>query len=82
MASSVLAQLELEVAHRDESLPWGGRSPRGLTKARKGLFLRQEPPKSVSEFADPDQIEMFAQRQIRPLYEGPAPLLPLPWERS
>jgi len=34
-------QLELDLFPGE---PWGGRSPRGLTKVGKGLFLRPEPP--------------------------------------
>jgi len=29
---------------RLQELPWGGRSPRDLTRARKGLYSRPEPP--------------------------------------
>jgi len=67
--------LFLEVA----VLPWGGRSPRDLTKARISLFLRREPQKDERFFVDPDQIDMFRRRQKKsPQYGGSPTLLPLP----
>ncbi len=56
-------------------VPWGGRSPRGLTRAALSLFSRQEPPKSVSEFVDPEQGDLFKKAVSRT--RGAAPLLPL-----
>ncbi len=56
--------------------PWDGQSPRYLTRGRKALFLRQEPQKSVSEFVDPDQYDIWPTSPERPpvIYRG-APLL-------
>ncbi len=48
----VAKQFELDL-FPDE--PWGGHSPRALTRARSGLFLRQEPPRHEVE-TDPLQL--------------------------
>ncbi len=62
--------------------PWGGHSPRGLTRARSGLFLRQEPPGHEVE-ADPAQLVLWP-GSVRPSCEkkpqqaaGASSLLPL-----
>ncbi len=39
--------------------PWSGRSPRGLTRGRKGLFLRPEPPGHEVD-PDPMQLSLWA----------------------
>ena len=51
--------------------PWEGVSPRALTAGVYVLFLRREPQKSVSEFADPAQIDFWRQKERG----GAAPLL-------
>jgi len=57
-------------------VPWGGASPRSLTKARKALFLRREPQKDARQREHPDQIDMFRRRQRKaPLVLRGAPLL-------
>jgi len=61
----------------DSSLPWEGRSPRALTRVGLGLFLRHKPPKSVGDFVDPAQCDIFMTRQKKApefVYSG-APLL-------
>jgi len=59
--------------------PWEGRSPRGLTRASKALFLRREPQKDDRFFVDPDQYDLFrAAIPGRPQYGGAPSLLPLP----
>jgi len=40
-------------------IPWDGRPPRDLTRARKALFLRRKAQKSVSEFEDSEQYDLF-----------------------
>ncbi len=49
------AQLELNLFPGE---PWGGRSPRALTKGSNALFLRPEPPSHEVGYADPDQLEL------------------------
>ena len=39
-------------------VPWGGRSPRGLTRVGSGLFLRPEPP-SHAVYVDAAQLELW-----------------------
>jgi len=43
-------QLELDLDDRPS--PWGGRSPRGLTKGAKVLFSRREPSKVIEDSSD------------------------------
>jgi len=71
------SQLDLWQRGLDD-LPWGGRSPRALTKGRLALFLRREPLKDERFFVDPDQLELFPAAKKRRV-SLPAPsLLPLP----
>ncbi len=71
--------LDLGDAALGLSLPWGGRSPRGLTRvALEGIFKAQA-AKSVSEF-DCVQLEMFkrlAPKTTRRPYRGSPLLIPL-----
>jgi len=68
-------QLELELDDVRLNLPWGGRSPRGLTRAATSVILKARAAESMSEFVDPAQSEIFVARsKRRPQYEG-APLL-------
>ena len=61
--------------------PWCGRSPRALTRVALGLILKPRAEKSVSDFVDPEQYDLWPSGQKDgPLYEGAVPLLPLPWE--
>jgi len=58
-------------------IPWRAGGPRAyaLTKFPKVLFLRREPQKDVSEFADPDQYDFWLRMRKAPwTYQG-APLL-------
>ena len=57
------------------ALPWGGVSPRTLTRIHKVLFLRRKPEKSVSEFVDPNQLEFWPADEKAPPFYGGAPLL-------
>ena len=67
-------------------LPWGGRSPRSLTRVRQGLtsvdlslFSRREPQKDDRFLVDPDQYDLFrAAIPGRRRYGGAPMLLPLP----
>ncbi len=83
---SDLLQLDLwdgtEVMGYDvRSLPWSGRSPRGLTRVALGLILKPRGEKSVSDFVDPDQCVLrLTGRRVPREYRG-APLL-LPLKRS
>jgi len=74
-------QLELDLFPQE---PWGGRSPRGLTKGRSRLFLRPEPQgHEVMIERDPLQVEIWpidlpTLREKPPQRFGGAPsLLPL-----
>ncbi len=60
-------------------LPWGGRSPRDLTRARKALFSSQGAQKSVSELVATDQLELFpeATKGAPAEYAGAPLLLPV-----
>jgi len=68
-------QLEFVLDDVRLNLPWNGRSPRGLTKAAQALFLSQAAQKSVSEFVDPEQGDLW--KKAAPEYSGAATLLPL-----
>jgi len=70
-------QLELwpAMSLEERRRPWGGRSPRGLTRGHKSLFLRREPQNDDGFFVDPGQYDLFLEAiQGRPRYGG-APLL-------
>ena len=54
-SSSVGDQLELALF---TGVPWNGIDPRFLTRGRKVLFLRPEPP-CHEVFFDPEQIMMW-----------------------
>jgi len=60
--------------------PWGGRSPRDLTRGANLVIFETRGGKSVSGDAlDESQLELPMKEKVRgPLYEGAAPLLPLP----
>ena len=59
-------QLELELGDVVLRIPWCGQSPRELTRVRIELFSRRKAQKSVSEFVDPAQIEIWPEH-----VEGP-----------
>ncbi len=71
MNSSQLDLWPLEVAR----LPWGGRSPRALTKVQMLLFSRREPQKDDRFFVDPDQRDLFHAAIKGPRRSVGAPLL-------
>ncbi len=65
--------------------PWGGRSPRALTRGRLGLIFKAQAQTSVSDFvSDENQVDLWPglSNNPRPIYDGACPLLPLPWEDS
>ncbi len=74
-------QLELDLF---PGVPWGGRSPRGLTRVKYSLFLRQKPP-GHEVYVDPSQLEMWpvsvqaTKRKKAPIgsADGAPSLLPL-----
>jgi len=69
-----MAQLDLWPSEVSR-IPWGGRSPRSLTRANLSLFLRREPQKDDRFFVDPNQYDLIrAAIPGRPQYGG-APLL-------
>ncbi len=72
---SISTQLDLWTGEIDR-VPWAGRSPRELTRGRKFLFSRREPQKSVSDFVDTAQLELWppTEKALRFVYRG-APLL-------
>ena len=57
-------------------VPWGGRSPRALTKAHERFILKTQGAKSVSDFAfDENQYDLWLTIKKAPWrYQG-APLL-------
>jgi len=71
-------QLELfeAMALEESRLPWGGKSPRGLTRGSGVLYSRREPREDACCFADVNQVDMFRRRLKKApwRYEG-APLL-------
>jgi len=73
----IAMQLELGLGLVD--LPWGGQSPRSLTRSAKALFLKRERQKEDRFFVDPDQMDLFrAAKAVPPEYQGAPSLLPLP----
>ncbi len=59
--------------------PWGGRSPRGLTRVALGLILNPEVLRERERFFDPAQLELWPagtayESEGPPVYRG-APLL-------
>ena len=69
-------------------LPWEGKSPRALTRARSSLFLRPEPP-GHEVVLDPLQLELWPvprkatrKRRPRPGSVGALSLLPLKASRK
>ena len=68
--------------------PWDGRSPRGLTRAGKALYLRPEPPRrEVLHVTDRDQYDFWRpmgrqEKKAPQQYRGAPSLLPLKGRRS
>jgi len=74
----VLAQFEFALGDARVRIPWGGRSPRSLTKVNMALFLRREPQKDDCFFVDANQFDLFrAAIPGRRQYGGAPLLLPL-----
>ncbi len=74
----VNAQLELFTLEEGGyvRVPWGGRSPRGLTRVALGLILKAQAAKSVSELISPSQLEFDLDgKKASPGFAGGAPLL-------
>ena len=63
-------------------LPWRGMSPRGLTRVAAGLILKAQAAKSVSEFVDPAQYDLFIPPKKAPWQYQGAPLLVGPNRRD
>ncbi len=57
------------------SLPWGGRSPRALTRAHGMFILKAQAGKSVSVFVDPEQCDLWLPMEKGPVYDGASLLL-------
>jgi len=74
----VMAQLELGLNDVRVRIPWGGHSPRDLTRSAKMLYSKRERKKSMSEFVSVDQVELWPSTEKAP-YQGAPSLLPLPF---
>ena len=75
-------QLSLALGDAIAVVPWGGASPRELTRAYKSLFLRRKLQKDDCFFVDPNQYDLFrAAIRGRPQYGGAPSLLPVPRKR-
>jgi len=81
MDSSVSSPLDARTLQLDlfldaARIPWGGRSPRALTKAAQLLFSKHGGEKSMSDFVDGDQIEIWpTDKNGPPSSFGGSPLL-------
>ena len=74
---ALLEQLDLFEGgvSRTLGMPWGGQSPRALTSAYRRFSLKAQAAKSVSDFVDPEQCDLWLPIQKAPwVYQG-APLL-------
>jgi len=56
-------------------LPWGGQSPRALTRGAKALYLRREPQKDGRFLVDINQVDMWPITEKAPWQYHGAPLL-------
>jgi len=74
----VSEELELDLFRGE---PWGGRSPRGLTRVGLGLILTARADGARVMTPDPAQLDLFPRRRQRLKHQSRmAPtLLPLPW---
>ncbi len=63
-----------------KTLPWEGRSPRGLTQAGLSPIFKPRGAKSTSDFfSDENQLEFWDdQKRGSAIYRGAPSLLPLP----
>ncbi len=71
-------QLELELDDVRLRLPWGGRSPRGLTRAHELFIFKAQAEKSTSAIVDPAQGDLFETVARPGVWGGSPSLLPLP----
>ncbi len=62
-------------AHR---VPWGGRSPRALTKGFGRFTLKAQADKSMRDSVDPAQVDLWPEWKGGPCYAGAPTLLRLP----
>ncbi len=76
---TLYAQLELELRDGRIRIPWNGTSPRALTRVHLGLIFQARAAKSVSDFVNPDQLDLFENSNGEPphLWGGSPSLLPL-----
>ena len=80
MSSRVGDQLELFLPREAGyvRVPWGGLSPRALTRGHGRFTLKAQAAKSVRDSADAEQLEFWATGEKAPwVYQG-APLLSEP----
>ena len=73
----MIAQLDFFVDVVNE--PWGGRSPRGLTRVALGLIFKAGALEQHERFGfHPDQLGLFDEPDPQlPTYRGASTLLPL-----
>ena len=71
-------QLELDLWPGE---PWGGRSPRGLTRVGLGLIFKPQGVRARVTFCDSTQLQLWPLMETRRKQQSrTAPtLLPLPW---
>ncbi len=76
-------QFELGLGDLRVMIPWDGKSPRDLTRARIALFSKRERQKDDRFFVDSVQYDLFLAAIPGRLQYGGAPsLLPLPRGRG
>jgi len=65
--------------HEVVDRPWGGKSPRELTKGYKRFSLKPRAEKRMVEFVDPDQFDLWLPNVTLPTHTwgGSPSLLPL-----
>ncbi len=56
-------------------LPWEGRSPRALTRGSKWAIFKQQGVKSMGDFVDPEQYDLWRRIKKAPRGYRGAPLL-------
>ncbi len=79
----VSEQLELALDDARLVIPWGGRSPRGLTRVSKNVILKALAAQSTSgSVVDERQLGLWSTRskKVVAAVAATTPLLPLPWE--
>ncbi len=80
MLTRVGDQLELFTPKEmgEVRVPWGGVSPRALTRGYKSFIFDREGRKSMSDFVDPEQCDLWIPTKKAPwVYQGAPSLLPL-----